>query len=212
MAFRLDSFSCARLPDDDKCSNGCGWKCDCYACSGNSDSTWEECQCSCRFWVVVCFIVLIGFFVVFYVATIFRRVLLYSMASGAVIVAGALSALSAVTDECGWPAFFSISLVFAFPCAYSCCWQCQQHRSNARDAGRGSPGAEAKPSNAVVMLFPGGEVQLGVMTDEPKVEQTPQKKTRRKNQRRNRDRDSGDIESGSGQTLEAPSTSGATPD
>jgi len=134
--------------------------------------------------VVVCFVVLVGFFVVFYIATVFRRTLLYSMAAAAVAVAAALSALAAGTDECGWPAFFSISLVFAFPCLYSCCWQCQAHRRRARDgrarsgnrsqgdSARGADGHQdsaqlSKYAATVVMVLPDGDVMLGVEDEEP---------------------------------------------
>lgn len=178
MALPFDTVSCARIGSDVRCS-GCSWKCSCYECTGASSARqWAECQCPCRFWVVVCFVVLVGFFVVFYIATVFRRTLLYSMAAAAVAVAAALSALAAGTDECGWPAFFSISLVFAFPCLYSCCWQCQAHRRRARERdardGNGAPGSIAASSDAraasvsfakqgstVVMVLPDGDVMLG---------------------------------------------------
>ncbi|CAD7702543.1 unnamed protein product [Ostreobium quekettii] len=95
MALPFDTVSCSPLDDSAPCS-GCGWKCGCYQCSSaNNSRTWAECQCPCRFWVVVCFVVLAGFFVCFYIATVFRKTLLYSMASGAVAVAAALSALAA---------------------------------------------------------------------------------------------------------------------
>ena len=130
--------------------------------------------------------VLVGFSVVFYIATVFRRTLLYSMASAAVAIAAGLSALAAGTDQCGWPAFFSISLVFAFPCVYSCCWQFQAHRQrardpgghnsrrSARDSGGGAPGNRAGGLGAhdkhggatVVIVFPNGDVMLGVEEDD----------------------------------------------
>lgn len=170
MSLPFDSVSCSQLPDEARCGE-CGWKCDCYLCKADAQRQWGECQCSCRFWVVTCFAVLLGFFIVFYVAAVMRRVLLYAMASVAVISSAALSAVSASTQHCGWPAFLSIALVFAFPCAYSCCFQFVNRANSGGSAGGGQAGSrsreaevEAKHSNSVLILFPGGEVQLGVMT------------------------------------------------
>lgn len=125
--------------------------------------------------------VLVGFSVVFYIATVFRRTLLYSMASAAVAIAAGLSALAAGTDQCGWPAFFSISMVFVFPCFYSCCWQFQAHRRRGRERdgnsasrstrnhGRWPLGGCARGTDpldkhgaTVVIVFPDGDVMLGV--------------------------------------------------
>eukprot|EP00803_Ostreobium_quekettii_P009679 evm.model.scf_3034.1 EVM.evm.TU.scf_3034.1 scf_3034:1708-2361(-) len=180
MALPFDTVACSRLDDGGACG-GCGWKCGCFECAGSHGARrWQECQCPCRFWVVICFVVLAGFFVVFYVATVFRKTLLYGMASVMVAIAAALSALAAGTDECGWPAFFSISLVFAFPCLYSCCWQFQARRRRRAGVERFSPAPtgtdpaqgdvrEAHPGGArkdqgatVVMVFPDGDVMLGL--------------------------------------------------
>lgn len=168
MSLPFDSVSCSKLPDE-ACGE-CGWKCDCYVCKADAQQQWNECQCSCRFWVVTCFAVLLGFFIVFYIAAVMRRVLLYGMASVAVLASAGLSAVSASSEYCGWPAFLSIALVFAFPCAYSCCFKCvNRPGSGVSGGGRGPRGreeqqVEAKTSNSVLIVFPGGEVQLGVMT------------------------------------------------
>lgn len=143
----------------------------------------------------------------FYVAAVMRRALLYTMSSGAVLASAALSAVSVTTENCGWPAFLSVALVFAFPCAYSCCWQCNEQRNLRRSSegeaarGNGASGGEAKMSNAVVMVFPGGEVQLGITTEEELEgkEGGRGKKKRKKKQQRSLSTASvelGDLQSG----------------
>lgn len=178
MALPFNSISCNQMPNEEECG-GCGWKCHCYVCSEDANSTWNDCQCSCRFWVLACFSVLLVFFVVFYVAAVFRRVLLYTMSTGAVILAGGLSILSAVSDHCGWPAYASITLVFAFPCAYSCMWQCTQQYEQLGsrvDASVRENAPEGKQSSAVVMVFPGGEIQLGMSVEEGSINASTERK------------------------------------
>lgn len=163
---------------------GCEWKCSCIACSTNSRPEEFDCQCTCRFWIVVCAVVVLGFAVLFLSAVAYRKTILYLLSSGAVFFSGSLLTLAIITENCIWPAFFSIMLVFAFPCFYSCCWN-RQLRRNELIQGHAPSVAppetttapstsrtENKPTSAVVMLFPDGGMQLGVQEMEM-VQQTP---------------------------------------
>lgn len=192
MAYRFGEEACNHVEDDslDLCGD-CGWKCECHLCSYTSAAyvRWPKCMCPCRFRVVLCFVVLLGFFVVFLISLGFRRALLNGMAVLAMATSGMLSAVAATTDDCGWPAFLSISLVFMFPCAYSFVWQMHSRRSHNRDpltsatdgatsnvgpgGGDGAGFGFLKPAEAVVMLFPGGETMLGMENHDEKLMPCP---------------------------------------
>eukprot|EP00210_Caulerpa_lentillifera_P009134 g8708.t1 len=164
--------TCNTLPDDTEC-NGCGWKCECVECTPHgSYDTSNECHCTCRFWIVVCFLVAFGFLAVFFVAILYKRVLLCFMSAMTVLIAASLATLALLTDECVWPAFFAVTLVFTFPCVYSCCLN---HQSRAAEvqvpasmvdtsvAVEGELDSDRdKPQPAVIIQSPGGEFQIGM--------------------------------------------------
>ena len=176
MAFTFSRATRCRTAEDDGECTDCGWKCHCIACSTNGGPEEFECQCSCRFWIVVCCVVVFGFFALFLSAVAYKRTILYLLSSGAVFYSGSLTALTLVTDNCVWPAFFSITMVFAFPCFYSCCWNYQTRRNESAlqrppdGTTTSAPPAQSsvprtpehKPTSTVVMLFPDGDMQLGV--------------------------------------------------
>eukprot|EP00210_Caulerpa_lentillifera_P009487 g9047.t1 len=97
----------------------------------------------------------------------------------AVLMAVSFSSLSILTDGCVWPAFFAVTLVFAFPCFYSCCWNYHSRRAvpaipngltMASIAEEDENYLERdKPAPAVVIQSPGGEFQIGM---EIKMEKT----------------------------------------
>ena len=172
MGLSLSRTTHCRTPDDNEECTTCGWKCRCIYCeSDRYPDEYVDCHCTCRFWIVVCSIVCIGFCLLFASALFHRRTVLSFLSSGAVFYSGTLLALTVIADHCVWPAFFSITMVFAFPCFYSCCWSQQSQTSNdpqVRSAAEPTSSTNAvsrptnKPTSSVIMLFPDGDMQLGV--------------------------------------------------
>lgn len=171
MSFNLNGqTTCERLPEDDEC-DGCGWKCDCVRCITNGNESFD-CHCVCRFWIVVCFVVALGFMAVFFTSMLYKRRMLGVISSVAFLLAASFSTLAILTDDCLWPAFFSITLVFVFPCFYSCCWNYHSRRSEAPVPAGSNPPVVAeeeegepergKAPPAVFIQSPDGEFQIGM--------------------------------------------------
>jgi len=163
--------TCERLPNDELCE-GCGWKCDCVRCTTNDSGGSIDCQCVCRFWIVVCFVVALGFMAVFFTSILYKRRMLCVISSIAFLLAGSFSTLAILTDDCLWPAFFSVTLIFVFPCFYSCCRSYHSRRREAPVVARLDPVIVAEEEEgesetdklppAVFIQSPDGEFQIGM--------------------------------------------------
>lgn len=156
--------------------NDCGWKCSCLECSHGSQANQHACYCYCRFWIVICGMVLLGFIMVFTSAVAHRKTVLYLLSTGAIVFTGSLFATALVSEYCVWPTFFSIMTVLVFPCFYSCCWRHYAIRGDLptiRTTGATRTRSSIqnretrnKESGAVVMILPDGDIKIGVQETE----------------------------------------------